>query len=251
MAYPYDPEILRRTAALLYEHLPGQYTVRDAQAKLHNPSREAELETFIRFLAVPLATVRQSVEELYGDFFVDSAGEDVLPLLAESIGLSLVFRNSDANRRDIRGAVRRRRRKGTPSMLQDMARELSDRLVSTQEGWKHIQMAQDLNVLRLKRVTPDLRPASVAEKIAGPLEDIAKSCDARPITEYSGRIHPKHMSHWLFPSQFYPLPGASVHGNRNFKRAFCLDRKVSKTSVRNQFPDFAAGNAGVHPASRG
>jgi len=46
-------------------------------------------------------------------------------------------------------------------------------------------------------------------------------------------------------------PRIEILKNRNFKRAFCLVRNVSKTSVRKQSPDFAVHNAGVPPASMG
>ena len=39
-------------------------------------------------------------------------------------------------------------------------------------------------------------------------------------------------------------------GNRNYKKPFCLDRTVPKTSLRLQSPDVAVRTAGVHPTRR-
>ncbi len=209
--YRHDPDRLARTAALLYQHLPAHLKVRDELAAGAVPPGDQELRAFVDVLAAPLAALRQSIEELHGDFFVDTAGDAILPLLAESIGLQLVFGTAEANRRDLAGAVSRRRRKGTPSMLEELARVLSDRLVASNEGWKLVQITQDLDLLRPDRTTPNLRAPSVAERIAGPLENIARAVDPRPITARSGRVHPRHMAHWAHLSQFFPLRGASPH----------------------------------------
>lgn len=209
--YPYDPDHLAYTAALLYQHLPAHLKLRDERAAGAIPPGDQELRTMVDILASPLAVLRQSVEELQSDFFVDTAGDAMLPLLGDSIGLRLVFSTAEANRRDLAGAVARRRRKGTPAMLEEMARVLSDQLVASIEGWKLVQISQNLNILRIDRTTPDLHAPSVAEQVSGPLESVAKSVDPRPITSRSGRVHPRHMTHWSHLSRYFPLTGASAH----------------------------------------
>ncbi len=209
--YPYDPDHLARTAALLYAHVPEFYKRRDRIARAAAPPQPAELEAIVQVLAAPLAAVRQSIEELYGDLFVDSAGDDVLAELAAGIALDLVFRDAGANRRDLRAAMARRRRKGTPAMLQEMAHALIDRQVATREGWKAVMLTQDLNLLRFERTTPDLRPAAIRDRAAGPLATLARSVDPRPITARSGQSHPRHMIHWAFLSRLHPLNRAACH----------------------------------------
>ena len=209
--YPHDPDHLARTAELLYGLIPEFYKRRDRVADAAAPPESAELRAMVEALAAPLATLRQSIEELYADLFIDTAGAAMLPSLAASIDLDLVFREAEANRRDLASAMARRRRKGTPAMLEEMARALIDRQVATREGWKAAQMTQDLNILRLQRCTPDLRPASVAERAAGPLATLARTLDPRPITARHGHSHPRHMVHWAFLSKLLPLLGAACH----------------------------------------
>ena len=209
--YPYDPDHLSRTAALLYDLIPEFHKRRDRAADAAVPPEPAELRAIVEALAAPLAALRQSIEEMYGDLFVDSAGDAMLPVLARSIALDLAFRDPDANRRDLARAMARRRRKGTPAMLEEMARDLADRQVATREGWKAVMLAQDLNILRAERVVANLRPASVAERAAGPLATLARTVDARPISATSGQVHPRHMVHWAFLSRLYPLSAAACH----------------------------------------
>ena len=200
--YAYDQDHLERTAALLYGLIPEFYKRRDRAAdSFHQP----ELRALVEAMAAPLATMRQSIEELHGDLFVDSAGDEMLAEFAASIALELVFRDAEANRRDLRAAMVRRRRKGTPAMLEEMARTLLDRQVVTREGWKAVQIAQDLDIQRLARTVPDLRSPSIAERVSGSLATIARTVDPRPITLQTGHAHPRHMVHWAFLTRLQPL----------------------------------------------
>lgn len=208
MSYPYDPDLRDYVARLLYDALPAFYKAEDERARL-TPPEPVELETFIRAMAVPLAVARQSIEELYADLFIDSASDWVLPYLARMVGTSLVFPDADSNRRDVRGTVDWRRRKGTPAMLQDLGGDLTGELVVTQEGWKRVQITQDLDILRLERVTPLVRAPSLAERHHGPLGTLHKTVDARAITRTTGKYHPKHIVHWVHPTVMFPINGGT------------------------------------------
>ena len=223
--YAFNPDTLNRTTQLLYDHIPEFYKTRDRLAQnAANPFQKQDLRELTEILAVPLAAMRQSIEEMFADFFVDTAGEDVLALLAENIAIDLIFKNPDANRRDLRQAVFRRRHKGKPGLLTELANTLSDRLVAFQEGWKHVQLCQDLNILRLERKTPDLRARSNQHLASGPTTTIAKTVDFRSIAEKAGTIHPRHVAYWTSISQFYPVtqatPVKQVDGDSDIRFAF-------------------------------
>lgn len=209
MTYSYDPDHLTRTRDLLYGLVPEFYKRRDRAASVAVPPEPEELRAVVEALAAPLAALRQSVEELYGDLFVESAGAEMLPMLAASIGVELVFADAEANRRNLAAAMGWRRRKGTPLMLEEMARILADRQVALQEGWKALMLTQDLNIIRPERVLAALRPASVADRAAGPLATVSRLFDPRPISAETGHAHPRHLVHWAFPTQLHPLRRAA------------------------------------------
>ena len=211
MSYPYDPDHLDRTRELLYGLIPEFHKRRDRAAAAAVPPEPEELRAVVEALAAPLAALRQSVEELYGDLFVDSAGADMLPAIAASIGVDLVFGDAEANRRDLAAATGWRRRKGTPAMLEELARTLADRQVTLREGWKALMLTQDPNLVRPERVIADLSPASVADRAAGPLATLMRLFDPRPIGPASGQVHPRHLIHWAFPTRLHPLRRAACH----------------------------------------
>src|SRR5688572_28423389 len=102
--WPFDRDVLDRVATLLYDHLPALYQIRDDRG---------DLRDLLAILAGPLAEVRQNIEELHSDLFIDSANDWIVPYLGEMVGTTLVFPDAASNRRDVRGTVRWRRRKGT------------------------------------------------------------------------------------------------------------------------------------------
>jgi hypothetical protein len=190
--HPLDPEVRQRVAELLYGLLPALYRVRDEP-----PKGQGDLRRFLSILAAPLAEVRQSVESLQADLFIDSARDSLLPSLAEMVGTTLEFPDAATNRRDVRGTASWRRRKGTPSTLEALSAELLELLVSTQEGWKRLLITQDINLTRPERTVPDVRDALLAEASSGPLDMLFHA-----LGEHS---HPRGVTHWIHPTQLFPV----------------------------------------------
>jgi hypothetical protein len=204
--HPYDTEVAADLAERLYRALPDLYRVPDLP-----PQGRLELLRFLAVLAGPLATVRQSIQELHADLFIDTAADAMIPYLAQMVGTSLVFPDAASNRRDIRGTVGWRRRKGTPGALEEMGGELTGQAVVLQEGWKRVQLAQDLDLLRPERTTVDVRPAVVAEQADGPLDALAHAVDVRAVGARTGRSHPRHVAHWMFPTVTFPLAAGTPY----------------------------------------
>lgn len=194
--YPYDPEVREHVSRLMYELLPALYRVRD---------EGGELREFLRVLAAPLAELRQNIEELHGDLFIDTCNDWVIPYLADMVGVELIFPDARSNRRDVRGAVSWRRRKGTRQALEEMASDLSGQMVVTHEGWKRLLLTQDLNLTRTERTVTDVRQPLLAEGATGPLDGAFHVVDARGISAKGGRYHPEHVVHWLHPTQLFPV----------------------------------------------
>ncbi len=208
MNYPYDPDTRKHVSGLLYEALPSLYRVQDMP-----PKGRGELEQLIKVLAAPLAVLRQNIEELHADLFIDSANDWTLPYLARMVGTTLIFPDADSNRSDVRSTVSFRRRKGTPSMLQDLGQTLTGQMVVTREGWQLVQMTQDIkdpNLLRPDRVVTDTRPAILAEIAEGPLVDSHHFVDIRAIATHTGQFHPRHATHWVHPTQLSPVEHATA-----------------------------------------
>ncbi len=214
MTYPFDPELRERTTDRLYALLPELYRLRDFSDPNSEPKKSKqtapgleELYRFLHVVAAPLAEVRQGIEELHANLFVDTAADWALPYLAKLVELTLIFPDARANRRDLRSAVAFRRRKGTVNTLERLGNELSERIVATQEGFKLLLVSQDLDFLRPTHAIPSLVSPLIAEAATGPLDRHSHVVDIRPPTASSGRYHPRQITHWMHATALFPLRG--------------------------------------------
>lgn len=230
--YPYDPEVRRLVAQVLWSRLPAWLRHLDGP-----PTGEGDLRSLLQILAGPLAAVRQNIEELHADLFIDSASPESLALHAEMIGTSLIFSDPDANRRDVRGTVGWRRRKGTPAALEELSEDITGQLVVTQEGFLRAQVTQDVRrpfLLRMERVVPDLRNPLLPDTSHGPLDATHHAVDVRPISRTTGLSHPKHVVHWLHPMTPFVLRRAEpvgIDSNGGSDRRFALSPHAAELAV--------------------
>jgi hypothetical protein len=199
-AFPFDELTRRRVAQLLYQALPLFYRTEDQP-----PLGADELKHFLRVLAAPLATLRQSADELHANLFIDTCGDAAIPLLAQIVGTDLIFPDADTNRRDVRGTVSRRQRKGTRPMLEELGRDLTEQLTVLMEGWQRLIMVQDLNTQRLDRTLANVRPITFGSSVDGPLDSAFHLIDIRTITAHTGRYHPRDLTYWVHVTKTFPL----------------------------------------------
>lgn len=243
MSWPYDSDTRDYVARLLWDHLPAFYRVQDQP-----PRGDDELRRFLAVLGAPLALIRQNIEELHANLFIDTCDEQVIALLAELVGTTLLFPDADSNRRDVRGTIAWRRRKGTPAMLAQMARELTNELVVLHEGWQQVMLVQAINLPRPDKVLADLRPAVSSEISHGPFDRMQHVLDPRAGTLRTGRYHPRHVIHWRHPTTTWPLrEGTAAYVGNHLE-------PISTIELANVDPDpdwrYAIHPLGQHRALR-
>ncbi|RKH41298.1 phage tail protein [Corallococcus sicarius] len=121
--------------------LPGLYTARDSVLADH---------PFLKLLAVlgtELDAFSLAVEQLWDDHFVERAGPQALPLLAELLGARLLTDNPRVQRGVVARAVAWRRRKGTLASLEEVLSVTSLWDAEVDESFRSLLETQDLNDL--------------------------------------------------------------------------------------------------------
>ncbi|NOK21158.1 phage tail protein [Corallococcus carmarthensis] len=123
----------------LIQLLPGLYTARD--------STLAD-QPFLKLLAVlgmELDAFSRAVEQLWDDHFVERAGPQALPLLAELMGARLLTDDLRVQRGVVARAVAWRRRKGTLASLEEVLSVTSQWDAEVDESFRSLLETQDLN----------------------------------------------------------------------------------------------------------
>jgi len=173
-------------AARLYARLPEVYRTTDLEiARRRNPAAGAAsgpLFQLLRAVAAQVASVRQDLDDLWDDFFIETADDWVVPYLADLLGTKLIQNAAGRhNRLDVRNTVLWRRSKGTPAMLAGLARDTTSWPTSFVEFFRGLAWTQNINHPRLDRaINLPLRDHLALDAIGRATDRFAHLADVRP-----------------------------------------------------------------------
>ncbi len=173
-----DPRIDR-----LYQLLPAVYRMRDAD-------QNHALQALLRVMAEQVNVVEDDVQQLYEDWFIETAEDWVVPYIADLIGyrpVSDAGRASDDTtaegralnrilipRREVANTIAYRRRKGTLALLELLANDVADWPAHAVEFFKRLGWNQNINHLHLCRAqTVDVRRVEDLDLLNGPFDPLA------------------------------------------------------------------------------
>jgi hypothetical protein len=211
------------TLERLYSLLPAVHRIRDEDPL--NPSQYA-LKQLLTIIADQFAVLEEEQQQLYENFFVETAAEWVLPYIGELIGLRGVAKSGLSSalvpRAEIANTIAYRRRKGTVSVLEQLARDATSQPAAAVEFFQRLITTQNLNHLRLKRPAfASLRDPQALEFTDTPFEVTARSVEVRRIASASGKWNIPNIGIFLWRLHAVartrsPLVAASIAGGRHF-----------------------------------
>lgn len=169
----------------LYDLLPSLYRLRDAAYA------ESEVERPLFALAHPLQqqmdVFKEHLDQFYDDAFIETCAEWAIPYLADLIGYQPLHQLGGGivgRRAEVANTIGYRRRKGTATMLEQLARDVTGWDARVVEFFDLLMMAQHMNHIRRGHPgTPDLRDWTGLERIAGPFDGLSHTVDVRRIAQ--------------------------------------------------------------------
>jgi hypothetical protein len=190
----------------LYQLLPAIFRIRDAE-------QGRPLQALIEAIQVQADAVAGDIARQYDNWFIETCDDQLVPYFADLVGLDLgpsapadtdgagAALDARSRRRQVANAIADRRRKGTFSVLEQLAADAT--------GWPALAVELDRVVLatqsvRLpdvgRRALPDIRDAAALEAIgtpfaaAAPLPDVRRPASART----PGGPTPRSVAVWLW-----------------------------------------------------
>lgn len=157
----------------LYDLLPAHYRRRDAEAG-------GPLRALLGVIAEQVAVVEADIERLYDNAFIETCDDWVVPYIGELLGVHGSAGGAGRGRRDVGNALRHRRRKGSASVLEEMATEVA--------GWPCRAVEFDRQIVATRSVavshaagggTVDVRDARGAGQVGSPFDGAAHGVDVR------------------------------------------------------------------------
>ena len=224
-------------AARLLELLPAVYRVRDAElagqvANRLSAAEEAELAvleaagegvdpterrrrdalrarrdrgplaSLLSILAGEIAAIEENLEQLYDDQFIETCAPWAVPYIGDLIGYRTLHGRAPrigSRRAEVAHTIAFRRRKGTATMLEQLARDVTGWNARVVEFFDLLATTQYMNHTRLhNRVAPDLRDGDALERIGTAFDTVPRSLEVRRIASRRGRYNVPNIGIFLW-----------------------------------------------------
>ncbi|MEJ2004036.1 MAG: hypothetical protein P8X57_03510 [Cyclobacteriaceae bacterium] len=180
---------MRFDAERLYELLPAVYRLRDA--RLAKEGEMPPLKAFISILADELDNLEENLDQLYDDQFIETCSEWVVPYIGELVGNRPLIQIPDAKfsmRAEVANTIAYRRRKGTASIIEQLARDITGWDSNVVEYFELLITTQYLNHLRPHNIASvDLKNWEQLEEVNSPFNKLTRTADIRSISKRRGK----------------------------------------------------------------
>ena len=185
----------------VFDLLPAVYRLRDAE-------HGGPLEALVSILAEQADVVDLDIELLYDNWFVETCDPWLIPYLGDLLAVRPVYPIAGAvsRRAYVANTIRYRRRKGTVSVLERLAADVTGWPAKAVEFFQLLETTQHVNHVRLQSLrTPDLRDADGLELLGGPFERAAHTAEVRRIATRHGRYDIPNVGLFVWRLGSYPL----------------------------------------------
>jgi hypothetical protein len=206
---------MKYTKEKIYELLPEIYRQKDAE-------NGYPLKALFDILAEQVEIVQDDIIRLYKNWFIETCDEWVVPYIADLVRTKIPFPVSDATysqRAWVANTLRYRRRKGTLSMIEQMANDVTGWDAKAVEFFEILITTQYLNHLRPENLsTPDLRDTEKLGRLGTPFNTITHTLDVRHISKRRGLYNIPNIGIFLWRTKALPVNNAPAfdHGDGKF-----------------------------------
>ena len=170
------------SADKLYELLPAIYRIRDNE-------QNGVLRELVEVIAEQVAVIEEDLDQLYDDQFIETCAEWVVPYIGDLINYKPVH-NINATgtaRAEVSNTIGFRARKGTASMLEELANDTTGWSAVAVEFFQRIATTQYLNHLRPEhRITANINDAKSLAFINTAFDSLPHNIDVRRISSQRG-----------------------------------------------------------------
>lgn len=190
----------------LYQLLPTIYRIKDREL-VDNDHETPPLKALFSILSEEIEMIEENMDQLYDDQFIETCSEWAIPYIGDLIGFQALAPIHDpkfTSRSEVANTIGYRRRKGTLSILEQLARDVTNWDANVVEYFRLLATTQYLNHLRPKNlVIPHLKKWEQLEYLDTPFDTIPKSADVRNISSGRGRYNISNIGIYLWRIQAF------------------------------------------------
>lgn len=191
----------------LYNLLPAIYRIRDEERG--KPPTFGPLQALLSVIADEIAVLEEDLAQLYDDQFIETCAEWVVPYIGDLVGDRTphsVTAKIRTSRAEVANTIAYRRRKGTATMLEQLARDVTGWDARVVEFFQLLATTQYLNHLRPNHNSwVSLRGGKLLERLNTGFDSMPHTLDVHRIESRRGRYNIPNIGIFLWRLQAYPL----------------------------------------------
>lgn len=195
----------------LYRLLPAVYRIRDA-------AQGEQLRALLAVIERELLLLEHDIDGLYENWFIETCQEWIIPYIGDLLGVRGLHVVENAGIYSLRAFVANtiayRRRKGTATMLQQLARDVTDWPTRLVEYFRLLHMTQYMNHLQPNVLAPDMRLMDQLDRFDGPFEQTVHTADVRRIG-LRGKYNIPNIGIFAWRLQSYPVTRSTARATPN------------------------------------
>jgi len=210
-----------RDPDFLYDLVPTVYRLRDAD-------QGWPLRGLLRVIAEQANVIEQDIGQLYENWFIETCDDWVVPYIGALVGYTPVAVGPNPGtgaraqareriavpRREVANTIRFRRRKGTLSVLEDLATAVAGWPGRAVEFYKLLSVAQNIDYLHLDRGrTVDLRDGDALDDLGSAFDETARTVEVRRVNSAraQGRFNIPEVGLFIWRLRAYTVTAAPAY----------------------------------------
>ncbi len=190
------------TEEQMYALLPAFYRIRDAE-------QGGALRELIGVLAEQARVVEDDIDQLYRNWFIETCEEWAVPYLGDLLGVGGIHTIQDAGfsqRARIANTLLYRQRKGTASMVEQLAQDSTGWPAAAVEFFQLLGTTQHVNHVRGKHYqAPNLRDLDALDSLGTSQDTVAHTAEVRRIASGRGQYNIPNLGIFLWRLQTYRI----------------------------------------------
>lgn len=223
----------------LYKLLPAFNQIRDTEMGngiIPGEENDGPLKALLGLIAEQVAVLEENFDQLYDDQFIETCAGWVVPYIGDLVGSRglTVFPNASFSERgEVANTLSYRRRKGTASIIEQLARDVTGWNANVVEYFQLLATTQYMNHIRPENVSfASLRKWEELEYANTPFDKIAHTANVRNIAKRRGKYNIPNIGIYL-----WRLDSFSVRNSPAYKiddRRFKFDALGKDTQLFNK-----------------
>ncbi|NCC30739.1 MAG: hypothetical protein EOM24_01800 [Chloroflexia bacterium] len=192
----------------LYTLIPEIYRREDAR-------RGYPLKALLAIISEQANVIKDDIDRLWDNFFVETADEWVLPYIGDLVGNIPIHSVVRGQRADVARTISYRLRKGTLPMLEELARDVTGWSVHAVAFFELLCWTQNMNHLRPLVGTLNLCDIDHCDRVHTAFDTAGHTVDLRPFAPAAGWHHIPKVGFFIWRLGSYKLQAVQPRQSRD------------------------------------